>query len=67
MILRFLTIQPYPAGNAVCIPKIIRYGWMDLEGTNITYVNNEKVTKDVIVHSGDVISFGNADYYITIK
>lgn len=40
---------------------------MDLEGTNITYVNNEKVTKDMIVHSGDVISFGNADYYITIK
>ena len=40
---------------------------MDLEGTNTTYVNGEKVTQDVILHSGDMISFGDADYYITIR
>lgn len=39
---------------------------MDLEGTNVTYVNNHKVTQDVILRNGDTIGFGNADYYITI-
>lgn len=40
---------------------------MDLEGTNTTYVNGEKVTEDVALRSGDVIGFGNADYYVMIK
>lgn len=40
---------------------------MDLEGTNTTYVNDEKVTQDILLHNGDMISFGNADYYITIR
>lgn len=39
---------------------------MDLEGTNATYVNNQKVTQDVILRNGDTIGFGNADFYITI-
>ena len=40
---------------------------MDLEGTNPTYHNNEKVVDDVVVRSGDVISFGEVDLYIEIK
>lgn len=39
----------------------------DLEGTNATYLNNQKIREDRIVKSGDVIGFGDVDFYITIK
>lgn len=39
----------------------------DLDGTNPTYHNNIKVTEDVVVKNGDVISFGEVDLYIEIN
>ena len=40
---------------------------MDLDGTNPTYHNNVKVVEDVTLRSGDVISFGEMDFYVEIK
>lgn len=39
----------------------------DLDGTNTTYLNNKKVTDDFLVRDGDVLGFGNVDFYIRIR
>ena len=37
------------------------------EPTVSGYYNNEKVVEDVTLRSGDVISFGEMDFYVEIK
>lgn len=39
----------------------------DLGGTNPTYLNNKKVEEDTSIRSGDVLSFGEVDFYVEFK